>query len=59
MPAVSEAQRRYLNMRFGHAWVSAHHFDNPGPLPAHVRRRSRRRRRRRISPLARAATGRH
>jgi hypothetical protein len=36
MPAVSEAQRRYLNMKFGHAWVEQHHFDNAGPLPARV-----------------------
>lgn len=33
MPAKSEAQRRYLNARFGHAWVMAHHFDNSGRLP--------------------------
>lgn len=37
MPAVSQAQREFLNARFGHAWVKRHHFDNPGPLPAHVR----------------------
>lgn len=36
MPAVSEAQRKYLNYKFGHAWVKAHHFDNKGKLPAHV-----------------------
>jgi hypothetical protein len=34
MPAVSEAQRRALNAKFGHAWVKRHHFDNAGPLPA-------------------------
>ena len=34
MPAKSEAQRRYLNAHFGHAWVKAHHFDNKGHLPA-------------------------
>jgi hypothetical protein len=33
LPSVSEAQRRYLHARFGHAWVKRHHFDNPGPLP--------------------------
>lgn len=33
MPARSEAQRRYLNMRFGHAWVKRHGFDNKGKLP--------------------------
>lgn len=40
MPAVSEAQRRLLNARFGHAWVKEHHFDNKGKLPAHKRRKS-------------------
>ena len=35
MPVKSEAQRRYLNMRFGHEWVKAHHFDNKGKLPEH------------------------
>lgn len=37
MPAQSEAERRYLNAKFGHAWVKRHHFDNTGPLPAHVK----------------------
>ena len=37
MPAVSQAQRAYLNARFGHAWVVEHHFDNKGKLPEHVR----------------------
>lgn len=27
MPARSEKQRRYLYMKFGKAWVKAHHFD--------------------------------
>lgn len=40
MPAVSQAQRAYLNARFGHAWVKAHHFDNKGKLPEHVIRRA-------------------
>ena len=35
-PALSEAQRRYLNARFGHDWVKEHHFDNRGHLPGHV-----------------------
>lgn len=34
MPARSEAQRRYLNARFGHAWVRRHHFANTGKLHA-------------------------
>ena len=36
MPALSEAQRRYLNAKMGHAWVKRHHFDNRGKLPARV-----------------------
>ncbi len=36
MPAVSQAQRGYLNAKMGHAWVKRHHFDNRGKLPAHV-----------------------
>ncbi len=36
MPAVSQAQRAYLNATKGHAWVKRHHYDNKGPLPAHV-----------------------
>lgn len=36
MPAKSEAQRKLLNARFGHAWVKAHGFDNRGPLPARI-----------------------
>jgi len=36
MPAESQAQRNYLNMRFGHGWVKKHHFDNKGKLPYHV-----------------------
>lgn len=41
MPAKSQAQRAYLNAKFGHAWVKAHHFDNKGKLPAHVKKRHR------------------
>jgi hypothetical protein len=41
MPAVSQAQRAYLNATKGHAWVKRHHYDNKGPLPAHVGDRSR------------------
>lgn len=36
MPSKSEAQRKYLNAKFGHAWVKSHGFDNAGRLPAHV-----------------------
>lgn len=42
MPAKSSAQRRYLNARFGHAWVKKHHFANKGKLPARVRKRRKR-----------------
>ena len=37
MPAKSQAERAYLNMRFGHDWVKKHHFDNKGKLPEHVK----------------------
>ncbi len=39
MPARSEAQRRYLNMKFGHEWVKKHHFDNKGKLPQRVKQK--------------------
>jgi hypothetical protein len=41
MPAVSQAQRAYLNMKFGHKWVKEHGFDNRGKLPAHVAKKSK------------------
>lgn len=41
MPAVSEAQRKYLYAKFGAEWVKKHHFDNPGKLPAHVKKRKK------------------
>lgn len=41
MPAKSKAQSRYLNAKFGHQWVKAHHFDNsPKGLPAKVGKKS-------------------
>jgi len=33
MPAKSQAQREFLNAKFGHSWVKKHHFDNKGKLP--------------------------
>jgi len=36
MPSKSEAQRKYLNWRFGHAWVKKHGFGNKGELPEHA-----------------------
>lgn len=36
MPAESQAQREFLNWKFGHGWVKEHHFDNPGKLPQYV-----------------------
>jgi hypothetical protein len=36
MPARSQAQRAFLNAKFGHAWVKRHHFDNAGKLPEHA-----------------------
>jgi hypothetical protein len=41
MPAKSQAQRAYLNMKFGHAWVKRHHFNNKGKLPKKAKRRKR------------------
>lgn len=38
MPAKSQAQRGYLFAHFGANWVKAHHFDNKGKLPAHVKK---------------------
>ena len=46
MPAKSQAQRAYLNAKFGHAWVKAHHFDNPGKLPARVGKKKKAKRKR-------------
>jgi hypothetical protein len=46
VPAVSQAQRAYLNMHFGHAWVKEHHFDNKGKLPAHVKPKKKAKKRR-------------
>jgi hypothetical protein len=37
MPARSQAQRAYLNAKFGHEWVRRHGFDNKGKLPARVK----------------------
>jgi hypothetical protein len=47
--AVSARQWRYLNARFGHAWVKAHQISPPGTrgLPALGSEPGRRRRRRR------------
>ena len=39
MPAKSQAQRAYLYAHFGGAWVQAHHFDNKGSLPKHVKKK--------------------
>ena len=42
MPAVSKAQSRFLNWKFGHGWVQAHHFDNPTHgLPAYKKPKAR------------------
>lgn len=43
MPAVSQAQRGFLYATKGAAWVKAHNFDNPGPLPARIGRQKVRR----------------
>ncbi len=36
MPAVSEAQRRYIYGVLGKKFAEEHHFDNKGKLPAKV-----------------------
>lgn len=36
MPAVSEAERRYLYATKGAAWVRRHGFNNKGKLPMYV-----------------------
>jgi hypothetical protein len=37
VPSLSTSQSRYLNVKFGHAWVKAHHFDNATTnLPKHI-----------------------
>lgn len=41
MPAKSQAQRAYLNKKFGHDWVKRHGFDNKGKLPGHVGKKSK------------------
>jgi hypothetical protein len=41
MPAKSQAQRRFLNWKFGHKWVKRHHFDNKGKLPKRKRRKKK------------------
>lgn len=38
MPAVSEAQRRFIYATKGAAFAAQHHFDNTGPLPERVRK---------------------
>ncbi len=45
MPAKSQAQRKYLNAKFGHAWVKEHGFDNKGKLPKRVKKVKRRKKR--------------
>jgi hypothetical protein len=49
MPAVSKAQSKKLNAKFGHAWVKRHHYDNPTKgLPEHVgaKRRTKKKKKR-------------
>jgi len=46
MPSKSQAQRAYVNRKFGHAWVVAHGFDNPGKLPKHVKKKVKKRKKR-------------
>ena len=41
MPVRSQAQRAFLNAKFGHSWVKLHHFANKGKLAKRARRRKR------------------
>jgi hypothetical protein len=41
MPSRSQAQRSLLAAKFGPEWMHEHHFDNPGRLPAHVKKGKR------------------
>jgi hypothetical protein len=37
MPAKSQAQRKWAFGVKGKKWAKAHHYDNPGKLPARVK----------------------
>lgn len=41
MPAKSDAQRKFLYATKGEAWVKKHHFDTPGKLPDHVKKKKK------------------
>lgn len=41
MPAVSEAQRKFIFAHFGSAWAHKHHFANKGKLPPRASERQR------------------
>lgn len=41
MPAKSQAQRAYIYATKGKKWAKAHGFDNPGKLPARVKRKGK------------------
>ena len=42
MPLKSKAQARYLNHKFGHAWMKKHHFGGKTKgLPNRVRKRKK------------------
>lgn len=43
MPAKSQAQRRWAFGKMGVKWAKRHHYDNPGPLPARVGKKSKKR----------------
>lgn len=40
MPAKSQSQRAYIYATKGKAFAKAHHFDNKGKLPVHVKTKS-------------------
>lgn len=41
MPAKSQKQRAFLNMKKGHAWVKRHGFANKGKLPTRAKKKGR------------------
>lgn len=43
MPALSQAQRRFIYAKFGKAFAKKHHFNNEGKLPPRVSTTKKRR----------------
>jgi hypothetical protein len=45
VPAKSQKQRAFLNMKFGHAWTKRHGFANKGKLPKKATKKGKGKRR--------------